>query len=196
MHMVTEATFTVNASPEFFLIAGAVMVVAGVALLVVAARIRSRWGAGDPRRAHAVGTVVGGGHVNYGNNYVPRCSYVVGGKSYEVDGPLFESGTFAPGMRCNCTSREDLPAKFRGPALADRLVDLEDNDSWYRQSALYPLYPVGSAVDIYYDPSDPSDAYVQRPVRKGVVAHTMTLIWGVGLVLMGVAYIIIWRLLA
>jgi hypothetical protein len=121
---------------------------------------------------------------------------VVGGKSYEVDGPLFESGTFAPGMRCNCTSREDLPAKFRGPALADRLVDLEDNDSWYRQSALYPLYPVGSAVDVYYDPSDPSDAYVQRPVRKGVVAHTMTLIWGVGLVLMGVAYIIIWRLLA
>lgn len=138
---------------------------------------------------HVVGTVVGGGHVNYGNNQVPRCSYVVNGYTYEVDGPLFESGTTAPGLKCNCTSRENLPKKFKGPQIADPPLDMRSNDDWYKSSALYPLYPVGSPVDIYYDIDNPSHAYVQRPVRKWKVAIMFFAIWALCLGPMGFYFI-------
>ncbi|MDY5271307.1 DUF3592 domain-containing protein [Tractidigestivibacter sp.] len=186
-----KIAYPADRDPMVVLVVGIAMVAVGVAFLAVAARIRSRWGARDPRTARVTGTVVGGGHVSYGNNHVPRCAYEVGGRRYEVDGPLFESGTNLPGMRCNCTSRESLPSKFRGPSIAEPLLDVADADSWYRRSALYPLYPVGSEVDVYYDPADPSDAYVQRPVRRGVVANTMLMGWGVGLIGLGAFYIFV-----
>lgn len=192
MHFEQGVT-TINGDPVI-LITGIVLIILGIVFNIIAARIRSQWGKGDPRKAHVIGKVIGGGHISYGNNYIPRCAYEVDGKRYELDGPLFESGTYAPGLKCNCTSRENLPKTFRGPAIADRLVDTTGADSWYKASALYPLYPIGSDVDIYYDPQNPSHAYVQRPVRKGVIAHMMTLGWGISLVIMGIACIIIWKL--
>jgi len=182
----TVAVFlAAGAPPEEMRLTAIVMLSLAAALAVPLAWMLRRQDESAGCTAHAVGTVVGGGHVAYGNNLIPRCAYEVGGVRYEVEGPRFESGTFAPGMRCNCTSREGLPRTFRGPAIADRLVDTRSNDGWYAMSALAALYPVGSDVDVWYDPSDPSRAYVQRPVRRYRVGIMNLRGWVIGLAALG-----------
>lgn len=180
------SSFTIAlSSTRPYAVQGVVMLIGSAAFFALVIYFKSKENDYARCTEHVVGTVVGGGHVNYGNNFVPRCSYVVDGVAYEVDGPLFESGTFAPGLQCNCTSREDLPATFRGPSISDVGLDYLSNDDWYRYSALYPLYPVGSPADVYYEPGNPKHAYVQRPIRKGRLGVIMCSIWGVSLLFAG-----------
>lgn len=159
-----------------------ILIIIGIVCAIISIYLRTRQDDAKFCTEHVEGTVVGGGHINYGNNFVPRCSYAVDGVTYEVDGPLFESGTTLPGMPCNCTSRANLPTKFKGPQIAEPPLNMQSNDSWYQESALYPLYPVGSPVDIYYEPGNPKHAYVQRPVRKYRVVIMILTAWAILLV--------------
>lgn len=163
------------------LIFGVLYAVIGVILALVARHISKGWDKLERCTARISGTVVGGGHVYYGGNAVPRCEYEVGGNRYSVDGPMFTSGTTAPGLACNCTDREHLPDAFRGPQKVFSNEDRMSNDDAYQYSALSALYPVGSQVDIYYNPADPSESYVQRPVKSnsGVcrVLIMMSVLW-------------------
>lgn len=149
----------------------------GVALVVFAAasyyawrRDQRRQRENDPTRctAHVVGKVVGGGQYSIGENRVPRCSYEVDGTTYEVEGPKFENVTMSPDRKFKVKSRKRLPVDYEGPS---RVTPFDDgkkkhtDDEWYEHGVFAKLYPIGSDVDIYYEPGHPQNAYVQRPIK-------------------------------
>ena len=114
---------------------------------------------------HTIGEVIGFSAINYAGIHIPKVKYTVNGKTYKIAGPKFRSGSmsakYTPNgpvpteVKTNITTRENLPLnlqiKIRGNSFTS---------SW--QSPLSVLYPVGSAVDVYYNPNKPKDAYVQR----------------------------------
>lgn len=156
--------------------------IAGIILMLVAVHIRKGWQKNSRCVMHITGTVTGGGLINYGGHVVPRCEYTVNGQTFHVDGPLFKSGTVAPGLACNCVDRQNLPDYFKGPSIARVNSGMCSNDELYGMSALRTLYPVGSPVDIYYNPENPAEAYVQRPVKSN---STVVAVLG----LMGIFYL-------
>ena len=115
------------------------------------------------------GTVDDVSAINYDRHHVPLCVYEVDGVTYEIAGPLFEDVRTTPETRSNLRTRDALPARLEAPAIDPELseYDTSSNTERYMYSALRTLYPLGSEVDIHYDPADPTCAYVQRPVREG-----------------------------
>lgn len=125
---------------------------------------------------HVLGTVESASSINYAGHHIPLCSYEVRGASYKVAGPLFWWGNARPRGSSNLTDREHLPmwlsaSTISYPSGEENMSphELQGNDIFYRYSALAQLYPLGSEVDIWYDPNKPERAYVQRPCRKGVL---------------------------
>lgn len=143
--------------------------IVGIVVFVVWIRQCKRQAQNDPAKCsqHVVGKVIGGGTASYGGNLVPLCSFEVDGVEHRVEGPLFEYANTAPGLACNCTSRENLPAYFSGPSVVEYGASVLSNDELFANSCLARLYPMGSDVDIYYEPGNPGNAYVQRPIKGG-----------------------------
>ncbi|MBE6477261.1 MAG: DUF3592 domain-containing protein [Propionibacteriaceae bacterium] len=94
--------------------------------------------------------------------------------------PRFEYGVTGPSVQSNLTTREDLPRTFKGRQVtfSGNIRSLHYRDLHYHKSALSELYPVGSEVDIWYDPADPRNAYVQRPIREGRVLRILMSVFG------------------
>ena len=115
---------------------------------------------------HVDGQVVGASDAHRGEVQLPIVEYTVDDATLRVVGPKFRktfttvlpvgSENVESGYETNLTSREDLPQDLCISMPAGSIGKLA-------LSPLAGLYPVGSTVDVYYNPKKPRDAYVQRP---------------------------------
>lgn len=116
---------------------------------------------------HVVGQVVRYSSIQYGGNHIPLVKYRVEGREYKVAGPKFKWGRTKTvstpfvdphsAIESNLNTREDLPDVLKVTIHKNSMVSVTE-------SPLLKLYPVGSSVDVYYNPKKPKDAYVQRPI--------------------------------
>ncbi len=123
--------------------------------------------AGKEKRctAHAKGRITRYSAVSYGGIHLPVVEYKVDGIVYKITGPKFRSvlktvkrtPLDSPGarMETNLTTRGALPDRLVVKIFANSLVNAG-------LSPLLQLYPIGSAADVYYNPSRPRDAFVER----------------------------------
>ena len=153
------------------ILAGVLCIVVGVIALIVARKVAKS--ACDPSLcvAYTEGTVIGGAPILYAGHRTARVRYEVGGQTYEVNGPLFAYGSSGSFMKSNLTTRENLPKTIKGPippgySSAHSDVSVVSIVS-YEQSIIATLYPIGSPAPVWYNPADPSMAYVQRFVKPG-----------------------------
>ena len=123
------------------------------------------------------GVVSGVSPINYAGHHIPLVSYVVGNHEYTVAGPKFKSGTSAPTGTCNLTTRDELPEHLVAPVIAYEYVDgnIHQNEEWYSRSPISTLYPLGSEATVFYNPSNPNEAYVERYIREGWVGRMVLL---------------------
>lgn len=113
------------------------------------------------------GKVVGYGPVANVNIHLPKVEYEVDGKTYTIDGPRFSNVVtnvklFANGqseMITNLTTRENLPNVLKMQVNKNSILGVFE-------SPLKDLYPVGSEAPVYYNPNNPSEAYVQRYINQ------------------------------
>lgn len=138
---------------------------------------------------HVIGKVVGVSNIYYAGFPIPKCEYIVNGKKYSVSGPKFESGTSGNFVKSNIDTRENLPRVIKGPYVKSPHLIEPSNESLYEGTALSRLYPIGSDVDIYYDPNKPEVSYVQRPVREGLTAGIILFSLGFGFMF---SFLLIW----
>ena len=111
------------------------------------------------------GKVIRYSSINYSGIHIPLVSYQVDGKEYRIAGPKFKGSMVKTSstpfedteteMETNLTTREELP---------DFLIVRARQNSFLSMtySPLLALYPIGSDVDVYYNPKKPKDAFVQR----------------------------------
>lgn len=113
--------------------------------------------------AHTQGTVLRAAALNYGGIHVPLVEYYVDGTAYRIAGPRFRGASVREittpeqtetTVQTNLKSKETLPPKLR--------VKITHGPVRSVESPLMQLYPVGSFVEIYYDPQKPKRAFVQR----------------------------------
>lgn len=103
-------------------------------------------------------------------------------KHYTVVGPKFSATVTksfsSPFHRAktditsNLTTREDLPSVLKLNLRQNSLAGLTE-------SPLLELYPIGSEVDVFYNPAKPKMAYVQRFVRPHKGLYTVILLIGI-----------------
>lgn len=163
--------------------------------------IRRMWGDQKACTERVVGTVLGPSNIHYVGHHVPLCRYEAEGQAFEVAGPLFEWGSTGGLVRkSNLTDREHLPRRLVAPMITWTGEDGDagpgfaawSNEDLYAVSALAELYPAGSDVDIWYEPGNPGNAYVQRPVRTRLFLVVFCAGWAVGSAL---CFALIWALL-
>ena len=128
--------------------------------------------------SHTVGTVIRYSSINYGGINLPLVSYQVNGKDYRIIGPKFRSswvrtisvptGNVETMIETNLTTREELPDVLKATSKQNSFISV------YR-SPLESLYPVGSNVDVYYNPGKPKEAFVQRYEGHSKVLYIITL---------------------
>ena len=126
-----------------------------------------------------VGEVVRYTLASYGGVGLPVVKYTVQGKDYKVVGPKFaiiSSVTVSKSfnqiersMEHNLTTRDNLPDVLKMKIYQNSHVSIGGNP-------LRDLYPVGSTVDVYYDPGHPKTAYVQRFVKPHWAFNVMLVI--------------------
>lgn len=122
-------------------------------------------GKGRRCSVHTTGTVIRYSTIQYGGESLPVAEYTAGGRRYEVTGPKFRgyirttaftpAGSVAADTDSNLTTREELP-------LTLKVKTRRNSFGSVYVSPLARLYPVGSSVDIYYNPDRPKEAFVQR----------------------------------
>ncbi|MDO5018612.1 MAG: DUF3592 domain-containing protein [Lagierella massiliensis] len=115
-----------------------------------------------------IGIVKGLSNYWYGDIRILSIEYYVDGISYKVVGPKFKyyftknlSGFFNSGttnFSTNLNSKDNLP---------ENLIINSSNNSFVKvtKSPLLKLFPIGSKVDVYYNPKNPKDAYAIRYVK-------------------------------
>ena len=138
----------------------------GVVLgIIYLATCRKKVTAGKRCSSKTVGTVVGyDSKHRVGDGYWPAIlAYTVNGAEHRVTGPFFKAY-----MTKSVTS-----------PLADNDIQVSTENDVLRVSYslnsvasvhLNPykrLYPIGTELDVYYNPADPDDAYVERVVGVG-----------------------------
>lgn len=138
---------------------------------------------GMEKRCHmrVTGRVARWSAVRYGGFHIPLVEYTVAGRIYKVAGPKFLSvvttSVSTPFQNpkaqyeTNLTSREELPRKLRIKVYRNSLASVE-------VSPLAKLYPLGSPVDVWYNPDKPKEAFVQR--FEGVNRLLLVLFTGFG----------------
>lgn len=111
------------------------------------------------------GTVVGYSMVQYNGFSLPVVRYMADGREYQVIGPHFKGGvikkTYAPWRPVRGEQKSNIR---QGEPLPDYIVASRKLNSFANiyTSPLMERYPIGSQVDVYYDPSKPKRAYVER----------------------------------
>lgn len=127
------------------------------------------------------GTVVRYSAVRYNDISLPVVEYTANGRTYTVVGPKFSatvSKSFSSpfhrvktDITSNLTTREDLPSVLKLNLRQNSLAGLTE-------SPLLELYPIGSEVDVFYNPRKPKMAYVQRFARPQKILYTIVLLLG------------------
>lgn len=133
---------------------------------------------------YITGRVTGVSVAKYAGLHIPLVEYSVNGKLYKVAGPKFRSGSvvsvstpFASPtaqIETNLTTKENLPLHLKVKMKKNSFVSVE-------QSPLFQLYPIGSEVDVFYNPKKPKESFVQR--NEGVSIWILALLGGLALIL-------------
>lgn len=115
-----------------------------------------------------VGKIIGYSKVLYNDIGLPVVEYSVGNISYKVVGPKFKAtivktistpfNKTESQIESNLTTRDDLPDTLKLKVECNSNINIT-------KSPLLDLYPIGSEVDVYYNPIKPKMAYVQRAVK-------------------------------
>lgn len=116
---------------------------------------------------HVLGRVTRYSSIQYGGMHIPLVKYRVDGKEYKKAGPKFKWGKTKTVstpvsdpysvVESNLHTREDLPDVLEVTVHKNSMAS-------FTESPLLKLYPIGSSVDVYYNPKKPKVAYVQRPI--------------------------------
>lgn len=112
-----------------------------------------------------VGKVIRYSRVRSNNISLPVVTYIVDKKEYNAIGPYFrgvvKSSFSSPfnkvktQIKSNLTTKEDLPEILK--------LNIKNNNFVsYEVSPLLDLYPIGSKIDVYYNPLKPKESYVER----------------------------------
>lgn len=111
------------------------------------------------------GTITGYTPYRTSSVHLPKVEYTVGQQTYTVVGPQFESVISRVKMtpfanpvaqiQTNLTDRQHLPKVLRLTVSKNSILSL-------LESPLKELYPIGSQADVYYNPKDPKESFVQR----------------------------------
>lgn len=104
----------------------------------------------------------------YNNISLPVVEYSVNNVSYEVVGPKFKGSIIKTisnpfnnvksEIESNLTTRDNLPEVLKLNIKENAIISIT-------KSPLFDLYPIGSEVEVYYNPNKPKMAYVQRFVK-------------------------------
>lgn len=129
--------------------------------------------------------------LRYGDTPIPLVIYEVDGRDYKIAGPRFKLGISKKistpfgnpitEVESNLTTKDDLPDDLKVTTRGNTNIKITS-------STLMTLFPVGSEVDVYYNPRKPKDAYVQRYVAPsklfGYVPAFFAVICAIGAILM------------
>ena len=115
--------------------------------------------------AKTKGKVIRPSNIRYGDVRIPLVEYYVGNKRYKVAGPKFKSGAAVSisspfgnpetEFETNISDRDNLPDKLTVKSRGNSFMSI-------RKSPLMELFPIGSEVDVHYNPRRPGEAYVHR----------------------------------
>lgn len=155
-------------NPKILAVA-AFIITASICYILVFVLYVARRGNNNRCTQRTNGVIIGPSAINYAGHHIPLVQYEVGGITYKTAGPKFESGTATPGAQCNILDASNPPKRLVVPSMpiiANRI----QVDELYRMSPLSKIYPVGSQIVVWYNPANPRNAYVLRPVREGVFA--------------------------
>lgn len=128
------------------------------------------------------GIVIGPSHIYYGDVCIPLIKYSVDDVFYRVAGPRFKSAIsknyhsptneIVAQHGTNLTSQENLPEKLIIDTTHNSFININE-------SPLMKLFPVGTKVDVYYNPMRPKESYVIRdcppPVWMRYVLYGLTI---------------------
>ena len=115
---------------------------------------------------HTLGVINRYSAVNYSGVHLPLVEYEVDGVTYKKAGPRFGGsvvttiktplGNPIATYESNLTSRDDLPDVLKVKYHTNAMAKIA-------KSPLLDLYPIGlDDVNVYYNPSNPKEAYVER----------------------------------
>lgn len=111
------------------------------------------------------GTVIRYSAAQYNGFSLPVVEYTANGKKYRVVGPHFKGGVkknfSAPWNKINAEQESNIK---NGEPLPDVIKVTRKTNSFVSVcvSPLTQRYPVGSEVDVFYDPQKPKRAFVER----------------------------------
>lgn len=158
---MSSAEPSLDPSLILIIVFGAIGLVLGI---IYFAACRKKATAGSRCTAKAVGTVVGYDSAHRkGDGFWPAIlAYTVGGVEYHVSGPFFNA--YVTKSVSTPFSDNSMHVSTEGDVLRvtyslNSLVTVCSNP--YEQ-----LYPRGTQLDVYYNPSDPADAFVERNVAS------------------------------
>ncbi len=139
---------------------------------------------GREKRCHmrTTGRVIRYSAVRQGGVHIPLAEYAAEGRTYKVAGPKFRSivttsvvsprQPVAVRYETNLTTREELPKSLR-------IKEYRNSIASAAVSPLAQLYPVGSLVDVYYNPRRPKEAFVQRFEGVSPVLIILFIVFGI-----------------
>lgn len=126
--------------------------------------------------------------IKYNDISLPVVEYYVDNNKYEVVGPKFTAvvkkyfksptNNIKSNISSNLNTREDLPKVLKLNVKENSFVNV-------RFSPLLDLYPIGSEVDVYYNPKKPKESYVQRFIKPSKIYYLL-LILGIILIIVSI----------
>lgn len=115
-----------------------------------------------------IGKVTKYSNIRYNDIRLPVVEYSINNQKYKAVGPHFRgiiktsiklmTHKIGDTYKSNLTTREDLPEVLKLHVGQNGIMN-------YGISPLLDLYPIGSDVEIYYNPNNPKDSYVQRFIK-------------------------------
>lgn len=134
---------------------------------------------GDKCIKSTTGEIIRYSAVLYNKVSLPVVQYEVDGKKYEVVGPKFSGciifkvstpiSNINSNVKSNLTTREELPNVLKLFVQRNSIASITSDP-------LFELYPIGSTVSVYYNPTKPKMAYVQRFLKRSKIFNLVLLL--------------------
>ncbi|MDO5302199.1 MAG: DUF3592 domain-containing protein [Tissierellia bacterium] len=111
---------------------------------------------GERCSARTVGVVLGPSLWSYEDSWIPLVEYVVDGRAYRVAGPKDSFHV------SRSVGRAFSGGDGSGGSVQERLSfdPAAGSFSWGKGDSLLKRYPVGSEVEVFYNPRHPQESYV------------------------------------
>lgn len=170
-------------TPTIFLMVGFILIIFGAAAIAVTyyfsfVRPKKRR---EQITAHTTGRVLRMSNFYSNEVRIPLVEYEAEGKTYRICGPRFAGHSTLPPERGNMNigaNNSNIPPLGELP-----LIVRSAGRAYNAEKDMAIRYPVGKAVDVFYDPDEPKRAFVEREAPLPV--------WAAGIVIGGESIIIL-----